>query len=1031
MKTIYKKLLFLFLILPISAVFSQTSLSGTVLDASVNQPLPGVNVIVQGANNSTTTDFDGKFQLNGLKNGDVIVVSYIGYQSESIKFSGQKTIVVSLKEDSTQLQEVIVQIGYGTVKKKDATGSVSTVTAKDFNKGAIVSADQLLNGKIAGVRITNNGGQPDSAPNIRIRGGASLNANSSPLIVIDGIPVDNTTPAGVSNPLSLINPNDIESFTVLKDASAAAIYGSRASNGVIIITTKRGTKGDTVKFTYSASVTGSKVGKKIDVMNAANYIKFIKEYHPGYTNSLGIDDPSTTVMDDPATEQIEGRLLYDTDWQNEIYRNAVSTDHNLSVSANIFNGVPFRASVGYTNNQGIVKTNDYRRTSASIKMTPSYFNDHLKIDINAKGIYSKKNAIDEGGALGGAINMDPTKPVYSPFANNIFGGYHQDFVLNPITGENTTALSGQYNPVALLMQRSRPEIAVRFLGNMEFDYKMHFLPELRAVVNVGLDSNKTSMDEIFGENSLATYRVSNTNANGYVFNPGRNYYERQTITNTTWDSYLAYAKDFTGLVKKFDIQGGYSYQNFKNDGNKEIYRYADGTGLREVAPNENNPNNRYYNELNLQSFFGRMNIDLANKYLFTLSYRTDGSSFFNKNTRWGSFPAAAFAWKLKEESFLANKDFVNDLKLRLGWGKTGQQDISGAVGFYPSIPVFSIGGGSSQYLEGSNLYSALPFNDKLTWEKTTTYNAGIDFDFFKNSFFSGSFDAYYRETTDLLAVVPSPPGQGLRDVFINNVGSTKSRGFELNTNFKPVSSNDFNLDVNANVAYTYVEITDLKGITTTPAGGSLPTGTNVNIAENVVGFQAGSFSVFQQLYDVSGAAIPGAFVDRNGDNQITNEDRYLVSVRPNWTFGFGFNMNYKNWNLSSSFRGQYGGQIYNARKLTSGWIDKAIPTNSSSLSNVLDFYSGAADSQFTNFNGNATFSDYFLEDATFVRCENIVLGYTFVKFIKSSSLKVYGALNNPFIITKYTGQDPENFGGIDNNFYPRPTSYTFGLTLDF
>ena len=1025
MKTIYKKLLFLFLILPLSAAFSQTSLRGTVLDAAANQPLPGVNVVVQGASIGTTTDFDGIFQLNGLKNGDIIVVSYVGYLTEKISFSGQKEIAVQLKEDSTLLQEVVVQVGYGTVRKKDATGSITAITAKDFNKGAIVSADQLLSGKIAGLKITTNGGQPDSAPNIRIRGGASLNANSSPLIVIDGIPVDNTTPAGVGNPLSLINPNDIESVSVLKDASAAAIYGSRASNGVIIITTKRGTKGDDVKFSYSANITSSQVSKKIDVMGAKDYVKFIKEYHPTWTNSLGIKDPSSMAMDDPTTDEIEGRILFDTDWQDEIYRNAVSTDHNLSASANIFNGIPFRASVGFTNNQGIVKENDYRRTTASIKMSPSYFDNHLKIDINAKGVYSKKNAIDEGGALGGAITMDPTKPVRSPFATNIFDGYHQDF------SQNGVALSGQYNPVALLMQRERPERAIRFLGNMEFDYKMHFLPELRAVVNVGLDSNKATMDEIFSNNSIATYKVSNTNAQGYVFNPGRNYYEYQTMTNTTWDSYLAYAKSVNGLIRKFDIQGGYSYQNFKNDGFKEIYRYDENTGLREVNPNTSNPNNRYYNELNLQSFFGRMNFDIADRYLFTLSYRTDGSSLFNKDNRWGHFPAAAFAWKMKEEAFLSNMNFVNDLKLRLGWGKTGQQDITGQVGFYPSTPLFTIGSNTSQYLDGSNLYSAIAFNDKLTWEKTTTYNAGIDFDFFKNSFFSGSFDVYYRETDDLLARVPLPPGQGLTDTFIKNVGSTKGRGFELNTNFKLVSTEDLNVDFNANAAYSYTEVTDLKDVKVTPAGGNLPTGTNVNIAENVVGFQPYSFSVFQQLYNTDGEAIPGAFVDRNDDNQITNADRYLVAVRPNWSFGFGLNMNYKNWNFSSSFRGQFGGQVYNARKLTSGWIDKAIPTNSNSLSNVLNFYNGSADSQFEDFNGNATFSDYFLEDATFLRCENIVLGYTFPKFIKSSSLRVYGAVNNPFIITKYSGQDPENFGAIDNNFYPRPTSYTFGLTLDF
>ena len=662
-------------------------------------------------------------------------------------------------------------------------------------------------------------------------------------------------------------------------------------------------------------------------------------------------------------------------------------------------------------------------------MTPKVFSDHLKIDANAKGIFTNKNAIDEGGALGGAINMDPTKPIRDNSSTNRFGGYYQDFVLDG-SGNPTNTISGQYNPVALLMQRTRPERAVRFLGNIEFDYKMHFLPELRAVVNLGLDASEAQIKERFSNNAMATYRVINSGAD-YVFNPGKNYEENQTMTNTTLDSYLVYTKSLNGFLTKFDIQGGYSYQNFKNDGNKEIYRYNETTGVREVLPNDNNPNNRYYNVLNLQSFFGRANFDLTNKYLLTLSLRADGSSLFKEDKRWGYFPAAALAWKLKEEEFIKNINFINDVKVRLGVGKTGQQDITGNVGFYPSTPLFTIGSNNSQYLDNSNLYSALVFNEDLTWEKTTTYNLGIDFDLFKNNFLSGSFDIYRRETTDLLARVPLPPGQGLSDTFIKNVGSTESKGFELSLNFKPVKTDNFNLEIATNVAYSYVEITDLKDVTTLSAGGSLPTGTNVNIAQNAVGFQPYSFWVFQQLYDGNGAAIPGAFVDRNADGVITNDDRYYKAVTPNWTFGFGINFNYKQWDFSSSFRGQLGGQVYNARKLTSGWVDRSIPTNSNSLSNVLDFYNGAADIQFQNYNGNATFSDYFLEDATFLRCENIVLGYRFNKFYKNSSMRVYGAINNPFILTKYTGQDPENFGAIDNNFYPRPTSFTFGLNFDF
>lgn len=1026
MKTLQKKLLLLLLMLPFG-LLAQNTLKGVVLDGTNNQPLPGVNVLVTGTTNGTTTDFDGNFTLTNIKKGEKISFSYIGFTDETLIYENQKTITITLKEDQKELKDVVV-IGYGTTTKKDATGSLQSITTKDFNKGSIVSADQLLTGKAPGVRITNNGGQPDSAPNIRIRGGASLNANSSPLIVIDGIPVDNTTPAGVSNPLSLINPNDIESFTILKDASAAAIYGSRASNGVIIITTKKGSSG-APEFNYSSNVTIGKVGKKIDMMNGKQFTNFIQTYHPSLTNSLGIDDPSTAVIDDLSTPEVEGRILSNTDWQDAIYRTSISTDHNFSAKANLYGKIPFRASVGYTRNEGLVKTNDYERLSYSLKMTPKVFSDHLKIDANAKGIFTNKNAIDEGGALGGAINMDPTKPIRDNSSTNRFGGYYQDFVLDG-SGNPTNTISGQYNPVALLMQRTRPERAVRFLGNIEFDYKMHFLPELRAVVNLGLDASEAQIKERFSNNAMATYRVINSGAD-YVFNPGKNYEENQTMTNTTLDSYLVYTKSLNGFLTKFDIQGGYSYQNFKNDGNKEIYRYNETTGVREVLPNDNNPNNRYYNVLNLQSFFGRANFDLTNKYLLTLSLRADGSSLFREDKRWGYFPAAALAWKLKEEEFIKNINFINDVKVRLGVGKTGQQDITGNVGFYPSTPLFTIGSNNSQYLDNSNLYSALVFNEDLTWEKTTTYNLGIDFDLFKNNFLSGSFDIYRRETTDLLARVPLPPGQGLSDTFIKNVGSTESKGFELSLNFKPVKTDNFNLEIATNVAYSYVEITDLKDVTTLSAGGSLPTGTNVNIAQNAVGFQPYSFWVFQQLYDGNGAAIPGAFVDRNADGVITNDDRYYKAVTPNWTFGFGINFNYKQWDFSSSFRGQLGGQVYNARKLTSGWVDRSIPTNSNSLSNVLDFYNGAADIQFQNYNGNATFSDYFLEDATFLRCENIVLGYRFNKFYKNSSMRVYGAINNPFILTKYTGQDPENFGAIDNNFYPRPTSFTFGLNFDF
>lgn len=848
-----------------------------------------------------------------------------------------------------------------------------------------------------------------------------MSANNNPLIVIDGIPIDNTNPAGVGNPLSLINPNDVESFSILKDASATAIYGSRASNGVIIITTKKGiTSG--VKFNFSTSTTIGSVGEKINVMNGETFTKFISEYHPSFTNLLGIDDPSNELLDDPNTPEIEGRILSNTDWQDAIYRNTVSYDNNFSARGSLFKTIPIRFSAGYTKVEGLVKENDYKRYTSSVKLTPKFFDDHLKIAVNFKGIKSEKEAIDDGGAIGGAINMDPTKPIYGD--NSLFNGYYQS--LN--TG---SSLDGQWNPLAILMQRTRPENVKKILANVELDYKLHFLPEMRAVLNVGIESSEADIKEAYSENSIATYRLNNT-TDSYIFNPGLNYAEKQNIDNKTLDAYLVYAKELNGSIERFDIQGGYSYQNFKNDGTKEEYIYNTETGVRELQIDTQNPNNRYFNELNLQSFFGRTNLNVLDKYLFTASIRADGSSLFTTDNRWGVFPAAAFAWKMNEENFIKELNFINTLKMRLGWGKTGQQDITGSVGFYPSTPLFEAGSSTSQYLEGVSLYSAKPFNENLTWEKTTTYNVGIDFDLFQNSFITGNVDFFYRETSDLLARVPVAPGQGLTDSFVQNVGETKSKGFELNLNLNPIQTDDINLEIYSNIAYAKAEVTDLKDVSRISADESgLPVGTGVKLAYHTVDYEPYSAWVFRQLYDNVGNPIHNAFADFNGDGTVDNDDRYYKSMRPNWTFGFGFNFKYKDFDLSSSLRGQFGGQVYNSRRLTAGYVDKAIPNNSNSLSNALDFYTSSADANFINNDGNVKFSDYYLEDATFLRCENIVLGYTLNNVIEKMSFRIYGALNNPFIITKYSGQDPENFNAIDNNFYPRPKSFTLGLTMDF
>ncbi|MEN4760599.1 SusC/RagA family TonB-linked outer membrane protein [Chryseobacterium sp. C39-AII1] len=922
-------------------------------------------------------------------------------------------------KDSTTKEkkiEEVVLIGYGAKKKSDLTGSVTAVSEKDFNKGAIVSADQLIAGKAPGVRITSSGGAPDSAPNIRIRGGASLTANNNPLIVIDGIPLDSSNPAGVSNPLSLVNPNDIESFSILKDASATAIYGSRASNGVIIITTKKGTSGK-MRINYSGNISIGKVTKTLDVMDGPTFEKFINEYNPTFSSMLGVTENGQQKM-------------YNTNWQDEIFRTSVSTDHNLSIRSNLFKSMPARFSLGYNNTQGLVKTNDYDRYTASFKLTPTFLDNHLKVDINVKNIISKKNTIDEGGAIGGAITADPTKPVY-----NEDGSYYQTF--------NGYLMTGATNPLAVLTQRTRPEKVQKFLGNVELDYKMHFLPDLRAVLNLGAESSHAEIRELYANNALQSYRTvyENSVPVGGIYNPGLNYGEDQNIFNRLLDAYLVYSKNYGDkFISKFDIQGGYSYQNFDNKGTKQLFNTDSPTGVRQESPYSKYANN-YRNVLNIQSFFGRANIDIENKYLFTLSYRADGSSLFPTNNRWGHFPAAAFAWKVNDEKWMQNSGF-SELKLRLGWGKTGQQDITGAAGFYPYSPLYEIGDIRYFYFprtvlpDGSiipELFTALPYNQNLTWEKTTTYNAGLDFST-KNRRLSGSLEYYHRKTTDLLARVPFPSGQMLSNEFVDNVGSLTNKGFEASLNLVPIKTSNINWELNGNIAYNIGNVDDLKGREKVAASESSLSfaGTGVLLAQHAVGQQPYSAWVYQQVYDNDGRVLPGVFVDRNGDGQINDEDKYFAPLRPNWTFGFGTLFNYKNFDLSASFRGQIGGKVYYAARVNRGYTEASNPVNSNSLYNVLNFYDGAADPRFASKTDVEGLSDYNLHDATFLRCENITLGYKFDKLFKGTTLRVYGSVNNAFIITNnYVGQDPENFNSIDANFYPRPRVYTFGVNLDF
>ncbi len=998
-------------IFSLATIMAQQNIVGTVTDTNGN-PLPAVSVVIQGTADGVSTDFDGQFSLQA-QFGESLVFSSLGFQTQVIEIN-TANIDITLIESTSELDEVVV-IGYGSVSKKEATGAVAVLSDSDFNSGKIVSSDELLAGKVAGLVITNNGGNPDSAPNIRIRGGASLNASNNPLIVIDGVPLDIVSPAGVSNPFTLINPNDIASFSVLKDASATSIYGSRASNGVILISTKKGQIGEP-KYSLRTTQSLSVIPEGIDIMDGPQFTDFITTYHPTHIDKLGATIDGQTKS-------------YNTNWQDAIFRQGFSSTVNLSISGGEIS-MPWRVSLGHTYSEGLLKNNDYERLSSSFRLSPVFLDGNLNVDFNTKLFSVTKNSVDEGGALGNAISMDPTKPIYDESADNRFAPYYQ----NTNIDGNQLKLDGQWNPVALLMQRSRPESVLKVLSNLEIDYNVPGIDGLSAIVNAGLEASSAYITEEYDNNSLATYRFDSSNNDvntNYVFNPGKNYREDQNISNTTLDTYLSYDKTNLGAISSLSAQLGYSYQNFKNEGTKELYKYNDTTGKREELVDENNPTNRYFSELNLQSFFGRANIGLYENYLFTFSLRADASSLFTEENRWGYFPSAAFAWQLGDEDFISDVDFINDLKIRVGWGETGQQDITGVVGYYPSIPLFELGSATSQYLPGENLYSAKAFNPDLTWEKTTTINVGVDFSLFDDNRLQGSFDVFQRETSDLLATVPVAPGQALSSSFVKNVGDMESQGIEASLSLDVIRSQDANLNIFGNFAYIDREVKDLKGVERVGAGGGLPVGTGVNIGYHAVGHQPYAAWVFRQLYDADGNPVYNAFADLNGDNQITNDDRYFRNFRPDFTFGFGMNLSYKKASLSTFFRGQYGGQVYNGLLLTSGYIDRARPNNTNSLTNVLDFNNGAADPNFLDNAGNVKFSDYYLEDASFIRCENISLGYDFGTLVGGATLNASLNVNNAFLITKYSGRDPENFGGIDHNFYPRPQSYTLGINIDF
>jgi TonB-linked SusC/RagA family outer membrane protein len=973
--------------------YSQSKvITGKVTDSRDGSGLPAVTVTARGSKTATQTDANGSFSISVAPEIKSLLFSSVGYATQEVSVEGKTSVSVSLVLTSTSLNEVVVT-GYGTAKRKDLTGSISTITSKDFNKGSITTPEQLIAGKVAGVQITSNGGAPGSGSTIRIRGGASLNASNNPLIVIDGVPIDNNGISGVANPLALINPNDIESFNILKDASATAIYGSRASNGVIIIVTKKGKAGK-MRFNFSTQYSLSTLPKQADVLSPAEF--------RAYVNAHGT----------PAQIALMGNA--NTNWQDEIYKNASTTDNNLSMSGSLKN-LPYRVSLGYLNQDGILRTGNLQRKSASVTLNPKFFKDHLKIDLNLKGSINNSRFADEG-AIGTAVRFDPTQSVHSSAKR--YGGYFEWLDPSSTTGLRKLA---PLNPVGLLEQRTDKSEVKRSIGNIQFDYKVHFFPDLHVNLNLGYDVSKGEGTVVIPDSAASAYLRSPDAKHGGVNNK---YLQKKS--NKLLETYLNYVKDFKSINSRVDAVAGYSYQDFSTTNYNYPDYTTDGTVISTPSFPFDKPENR------LISFFGRLNYAYKGKYLLTGTVRRDGSSRFTEAHRWGWFPSGAFAWRMKEENFLKKINVLSDLKLRLGYGETGQQD---GIGNYDYIPRYSQANAQAQYQFGSTyytLYRPSGYNPNLKWEQTATYNIGIDYGFLNNRI-TGSVDFYLKKTTDLLSVVDQPAGTNFSNKILANIGNMENRGVEFTINTQMVRNKTLTWDLGFNITYNKNEITKLT-FTNDPnfpgnLVGGIAGGVGSTIQIHSVGYPKSSFYVYQQIYDKSGKPIEGLFEDRNRDGLINVDDLYRYKAPdPDVFLGAYSNASWKNWNAGFSLRANFGNYMYNNRFSNTG-VQRNIIDPLGFLAN------GSSNLLETNFTGNGDkylLSDYYIANASFLRMDNINIGYNAGDIVrKNTNLRIGANVQNVFTITKYKGVDPEVSGGIDNNFYPRPRIFVINLNLDF
>ena len=1013
------------LLLTVSSFAQTNAIKGHVKDAS-GEPVMGATITVNGKAVGIT-DMDGNFSVDAAP-GTNLTFTYLGMTPQTVKAS--KEMSITLQDDSKSLNEVVV-IGYGAVKKSDLTGSVTAIKPDSKNKGVVVNAQDMLTGKVAGVNITSNDGTPGGGAKIRVRGGSSLNASNDPLIVIDGLAMDNDGVKGLSNLLSVVNPQDIESFSVLKDASATAIYGSRGSNGVIIITTKKGRKGQKPTVSYSGSVTISEKKNTVDVLSADEFRATVEKLY-------GKDSEAYSALG-----------TANTNWQDLIYRTAISHDHNITVSG-AAKSLPYRVSVGYTDQQGIVKTSDFKRATASLNLNPSFFQDHLTLNLNAKGMYARTLYTD-GSVVSSAVRMDPTQDPYnftSEYHKNQlrdkdgnslldqtlknYGGYFQwskkaEYGDNtwPFTYDSTTQMP---NPLSLLDQGSQIAHSRSFIGSADIDYKVHGFEDLRLHATLGADISKGRQSQSFA--------TSCTNALYYGSYGGEEILKR----NLSLSAYAQYYKDFN-KIHHFDIMAGYEWQHFWRSKNNDYVGYYPETNNDASLAGTERPHTPYSekSESYLVSFFGRANYTLLDRYFLTATVRDDGSSRFKEHWAW--FPSFAFAWKANEEAFLKNANWLSDLKLRLGYGKTGQQ--AGSIGDYEWIPSYSISTGTNGFypVTGTGeLYRPNNYRPDLKWETTSTYNVGLDWGIMDQRL-SGSVDWYYRKTTDLLNYAPLSSMAGYKNQAWQNIGSLKNTGVEAAITWRAIQTKDWFWTMTYNFTYNKNEITDLNGVS---ENGAPVVNTNIKVGDgsgaylqaNQVGYAMNSYYVYQQVYDKNGKPIENCVVDRNGDGKINESDKYLYkSPAAPVTMGFSSRLEYKNWDFGFSLRASIGNYVYNnveqsmSNMNTGEWFSNSLKYFSNRMKSTVE-------RNWQTYEITSKLSDYYVKNASFLKCDNITLGYSFNNLFKSSgwhglSGRAYATASNVFTITNYDGLDPEVGDGNDNNLYPRPFSVVVGLSLNF